>query len=181
MRTCLGREEYAEYLQQRIPNLITIKDVSKDPGGCFSRALKAAGGEPCVHLEDDIILTKGFVDKISMVIASRPEMVCQFFSMRKADLEVGSRVVSGANFLAAVCFYLPADMSRGVYNFLPNWERWDEHPTGLDLAVADYFKINKIKYYINIPNLVDHRVGKSVIDPRRSSKRVSKTFKEADL
>lgn len=176
MRTCDGREDFASYVQKHIPNLITIKDDGQGPMKCFERALEEAGDDSAVHLEDDVILTKNFTDKLEKIVSSRPQMVCQFFSMRKADLEIGSRVENGSSFISALCFYLPAGMSRDLKKFFITWDRIKEHPTGLDLTPADFMKKHKMKYYIHIPNLVDHRIGKSKIDPRRSSKRISKTF-----
>jgi len=181
MRTCAGREEYASYLHDKINNLIECKDHNKDPMGNFMKALEVAGDDSAIHFEDDAILTKNFIEKSNNVIEQRPDTVCQFFSMRKADLEIGSRIENGSTFLAAVCFYLPPKMSKGLRSYFPKWERWDEHPTGLDLTVADFLKKTKQKYYIHCPNLADHRIGKSVIDSRRSSKRVSLTFMDEDL
>ena len=176
VRTCAGREDYAAYLHKHINGLIEVKDIKSDPVGNFMKALDAAGDEAAIHFEDDAILTKGFIEKANAVIADRPNMVVQFFSMRKADIDIGSRIENGSNFLAAVCFYLPPKMSKELREYFPNWERWEEHPTGLDLTIADFLKKTKQKYYIQCPNLADHRVGKSKIDSRRSSKRVSRTF-----
>ena len=176
MRTCAGREDYCEYMQSHIPSLIVLKDEKKDPMGNFMRALEAAGDQAALHLEDDAILTENFVDKVEAVISKNPKRVVQFFSMRKDDVEVGTRIDKGKNFIAALCFYLPAKMSKGLRAYFPNWERLSEHPTGLDLTIADFLHKTKQDYLIYCPNLADHRVGKSAIDSRRSSNRVSKTF-----
>lgn len=178
MRTCDGREDYADYVKKHIPNLIVVKDDGQGPMKCFERALDVAEDDSAIHLEDDVILTKNFVSKIELIISEKKDMVCQFFTMRKDDLTKGSRVENGSNFISALCFYLPPKMSKGLKNYFLKWERLDEHPTGLDLTVADYLKHTKQKYYIHIPNLVDHRVGKSAIDSRRSTKRVSLTFQD---
>ena len=45
-------------------------------------------------------------------------------------------------------------------------------------GINDFSKDIKIKYWNVCPNLVDHKIMKSRIDPRRSSKRQSFTFKE---
>ena len=178
MRTCEGREEYAAYLHKHIPELIECKDHQRDPMGNFMKALEAAGDDAAIHFEDDAILTTNFLEKSAKVIADQPNMVIQFFSMRKADLDIGSRVENGSSFLAAVCFYMPPKMSKGLRAYFPTWERWEEHPTGLDLTIADYLKKTRQKYLIHCPNLADHRIGKSEIDSRRSSKRVSLTFED---
>ncbi len=176
MRTCIGREDYAEYMHKNLDGLIEIKDEKKDPVGCFLRALEAAGNEAAIHFEDDCILTQDFLPKAEMVISLHSDKVIQFFSMRKADLEIGSRIENGSSFLAAVCFYTPPNISAEMREFFPTWDKWNEHPTGLDLTIADYLKATKQKYFIQCPNLADHRIGKSEIDSRRSSKRISKTF-----
>jgi len=176
MRTCTGREDYARYVHDKIPNLIELKDEDSDPMKNFMNALEAAEDDEAIHFEDDVILADDFIAKSRVVIDENPNMVIQFFSMRKADLVVGTRLENGSNFLAAVCFYLPPKMSKGLRAYFPKWERWEEHPTGLDLTVADYLKKTKQKYLIHCPNLADHRIGKSEIDSRRSSKRVSLTF-----
>ena len=176
MRTCTGREEYASYVKSQLPTLIEMKDEMFDPMKNFTNALEAAGEDEAIHLEDDAILTSNFVEKSNAVIKQNPNIVIQFFSMRKADLTIGTRIENGSTFLAAVCFYLPKKISKGLRAYFPNWERLEEHPTGLDLTVADYLKKTKQKYMIYCPNLADHRIGKSIIDSRRSSKRVSLTF-----
>ena len=176
MRTCTGRESYREYVESHIPNLIVLNDKDKDPMGNFMKALEAAGDEAAVHLEDDVILTKNFVKKAGQVISENPARVIQFFSMRKDDLSIGTRIDKGRNFIAALCFYLPPKMSKGLRSYFPNWERIDEHPTGLDLTIADFLKKTRQDYLVYCPNLADHRIGKSAIDSRRRSDRVSKTF-----
>jgi hypothetical protein len=176
MRTCTGRESYREYVESHIPNLIVLNDKDKDPMGNFMKALEAAGDEAAVHLEDDVILTKNFVKKAEQVISENPARVIQFFSMRKDDLSIGTRIDKGRNFIAALCFYLPPKMSKGLRSYFPNWERIDEHPTGLDLTIADFLKKTRQDYLVYCPNLADHRIGKSAIDSRRRSDRVSKTF-----
>ena len=49
---------------------------------------------------------------------------------------------------------------------------------GVDLLIQDYLKLTKQKYYIHVPSLVDHRIYKSAIDPRRSTKRQSLTYRQ---
>ena len=132
-------------------------------------------------MEDDIILCDNFYNKIMKVIAERPHDVIQFYSMRKKDLTVGSRYEYGGNFLCHLCYYLPQGMAKEVYKHSLEFEdscEYGEHRSPNDLVTRSYFQKHKIKYWLHIPNLVDHKVGKSMIDPRRSSKRQSLTFKK---
>lgn len=145
----------------------------------FVRSLEMTGDEACLHLEDDVQLADDFLNKVISEVNKRPNEVIQFFSMRKADLEVGSRYEAGSKFLMAQCFYLPKGMSKYIANFASVYEERNPNMQGspLDTMVADFLKINKITYWVVVPNLVNHRQIKSVIDPRRSTKRQSKTFK----
>jgi GR25 family glycosyltransferase involved in LPS biosynthesis len=187
MMTCPGRETFANYVIERIPNLIISYDNFTDPGKFKNtsyknaqKAWKLAGEEACVQLEDDIILCNNFITKIEKAISKRPNDVIQFFSMRKKDLEIGSRYELGSTFLMHQCYYLPPGMSKKIFEFSKVFEnecKQDEHISPNDLVTRYYFQRNKIKYWIHIPSLVDHRIAKSSIDSRRSSKRQSKTFK----
>lgn len=174
MRTT-GDLDLSEYFRQ-IPNLILCCDVDRNAMTTFKNSLKMAGDEPCVNMEDDIILCNDFMHKISSEIDKYSDSVIQFFSMRKDDLTIGSRWIPGSRFMMNQCFYLPAGMSKALLDYMDDWSRYEEHPTGYDILMADFFKERKISYWNVCPNLVDHKVEKSRINPRRSSRRQSLTF-----
>lgn len=174
IRAIKERKAYLDYLVDELPEAEIVYDQTRNAMDTFFDALTLAGKDAAVHLEDDVVLADNFVLRLESAIKQRPESVIQFFSMRKADLTIGSRWDS--NFLMAQCFYMPAGMAQDVLAYAKDWPGYSDHPTGLDTLFSDFLKSRKIKYWIHIPNLVDHRVGKSAIDPRRSSKRVSKTF-----
>tara|TARA_B110000503_G_scaffold12308_1_gene16748 strand:- start:3150 stop:3734 length:585 start_codon:yes stop_codon:yes gene_type:complete len=188
MMTCDGRKEFADYVKNKIPNLLISYDTFTDPGKFKNTAYKnaqnawkIAGDSPCVQLEDDVILCDDFINKINFAISERPNDVIQFFSMRKKDVTEGSRYEPGGNFLMHQCYYLPQGMAEKVYNYSIEFENectQDEHISPNDLVTRYYFKKNKIKYWLHVPSLVDHRIAKSKIDPRRSSKRQSLTYKK---
>lgn len=142
----------------------------------FCEALEAAGDDSAVHMEDDIKLCNNFYQKLTEIINKAPNEVIQFFSMRKDDLAIGTRFISGRRFLMGQCFYLPKGMSKEIRAYKDTWKRIEEHPTGLDTMVADYLGDNKLAYLNIVPNLVDHLPVKSLINPRRSTKRQSLTF-----
>lgn len=183
IRSCEGREEFAEYLMGKLAPLVPyiIVDDSQDAMKCFMRALDTAKHSPALHMEDDIILTKNFCEIVSQEIAKHPDQVIQFFSIRKKDLTEGTRIEVGARFLMGQCFYLPAGLSMALKAYRPSWKGIKEHPTGLDSMVMDYLKITKRKYIHHVPSLVQHRECVSKIDSRRSTKRQSPTFTNPDL
>ena len=189
MMTCDNRNDnrIKEY-KKEIPNLIiNHDDFPKSSSGKFLstawnnylRGWELAGDNPSVQFDDDIILTSNFINKLNSVIKKNPNDVIQFFSMRKDDLTIGTRYVSGSKFMMQQCYYLPKGVAKGILSLKNEWynlcKDGDKAPT--DLLMAEYFKRNKINYLNWCPNLVDHIVGKSAIDSRRSSKRQSKTFK----
>ena len=177
MRT-VGNVDLSEY-RGSIPNLIIVKDKTLNAYDTFQMALAQGCGNGTVHLEDDIILCKDFYSKITKIIDEHSNDVIQFFSMRKDDLTIGTRYISGSKFLMGQCFYIPESISKSLYIYSYNWERRKEHPTGLDTMISDFLKLNKISYLNIVPNLVNHKYLKSRIDSRRSTKRQSLTFKES--
>tara|TARA_Y100001963_G_scaffold126665_1_gene179381 strand:- start:170 stop:715 length:546 start_codon:yes stop_codon:yes gene_type:complete len=170
------RKDYVREVKKQIPEVIEVKDEIRDHMDTYKRAMIRSNNKATVFLEDDIILTSNFKSKIESVIAERPKEIIQFFSMRKADIEVGSRYDN--NFIANLCFYVPDNFINGYLNYLEQWipENLDD-PTASDLAFRAYLKKIKMKYWIHCPSLVEHREIKSAINPRRSSKRQSKTFR----
>ena len=174
------RQPFIDYLRKYLPQAEWCMDEKNDHMDTFLRALRMAGDEPCVHLEDDIILTENFYEKLTTAIKERPNNFIQFFSMRKADLEVGSRW--DRSYLMNQCIYLPATYSNLIADFYEVWDKKIEHSSGSDLMINDWLKSRKEKYWIHIPNLVDHRISKSMIDKRRAStNRQSKTFERPVL
>lgn len=178
IRAVRDRTNYIDYLKEKLPNAEWCFDEKRNAMDTFLKALRMANNEATIHMEEDIILTDNFVAKIEAEIAKNPDKVIQFFSMRKADLVIGSRW--DGNFIMAQCFYLPAGYTQEIIDFYPHWSSLKsnaKYPTGLDIMVGDYLKKTKQHYWIHVPNLVDHRVGTSAINIRRPKNRISKTFK----
>jgi hypothetical protein len=179
IRSVKDRTEFISYLQKNLPEAQWCFDKNHNAMDTFLDAMQMAGESPCVHMEEDIILTINFKEKLLAEIAKRPDEIIQFFSMRKDDLIIGSRY--DRSYMMNQCFYLPAGYSQLIYNFYKTWDKKLEHPTGTDIMINDFLKSRKESYWIHVPNLVEHRIAKSMIDSRRSSKRQSKTFKDPIL
>lgn len=175
VRAMRERQEYVDYITSRI-DVNVLYDTTGNAMETFLEALRMAGGDPCIHMEEDILLTSNFDEKIESVISENKDIVIQFFSMRKKDLTIGSRLESGRTFCMNQCFYLPEGYSTKLLKYYDVWERKDEHPTGYDLMLADM--LGSEKYLISVPSLVEHRVCKSLINSRRSAYRQSLTFEE---
>ena len=75
------------------------------------------------------------------------------------------------------CVYYPEGMSAEVLEFYEDLINSGKGQNlGYDEVVALFMRQRGMEYYIHVPSLVDHRVCKSVINPKRSSKRQSLTF-----
>ncbi len=170
------RQDCIDYLAKHLPNAEFCMDQKQDAMDTLLRSLEMAGDDPCIHMEEDIILTEDFLPKAMKVITSKPFNFIQFFSMRKKDIEVGSRW--DRNFLMNQCFYAPPRYSNQIKKFAEKWieAKSPDKGQGTDTMICDFFKAKKEDYWIHCPSLVDHRIMKSAIDPRRSSKRQSFTF-----
>jgi hypothetical protein len=175
VRAVPERETFVAEIKRALPCVEVCMDKTRNAMDTFLAALDMAGQDAAVHMEDDTILTSGFQRKAEAVIAERPDTVVQFFSMRSADLTVGSRW--DRSFLMGQCFYLPRGASAAVRAYHARWPGKAQHPTGLDNMVADWLKHTSQRYWLHVPSLVEHRPVKSAIDPRRSTKRQSKTFR----
>lgn len=168
------RAAFVDYLKGVLPEAQFCIDKTRNAMDTFLSALDMAGDGPALHMEEDVLIGRDFRQQVQAAIQARPLNVIQFFSMRQADLTIGSRW--DRNFMCAVCFYLPPGYSKAIRAYHRVWPGKVQHPTGTDSMVCDWLKERKEKHWINVPSLVEHRVAKSVIDPRRSSKRQSKTF-----
>ena len=173
MTTSFGKRDIS-HLIEAIPNLIICTDYRGDAMGNFINSLMASD-KPCVHLEDDIDICDDFVDKIKQAISCHPNRVINFFSLRKKGYELKRPYEeTGSKYLMNQCFYLPCGYGQQIAEFYKGWERKKEHPTGLDLLIADFLKSRKERYIQWFPHLVNHKQCRSLINPRRSSKRNDK-------
>ena len=157
-----------------------VWDQKQDSMDTWMRMLAEAGDSAAIFLEDDIELTADWRTKIEAAIAERPDDVIQFFSIRKKDLEQGSRYEVGRNFSMNQCYYLPQGAAADLLAYAPSWlAEHPESPNAYDWVMRGWMQRDRRKYWMHVPSLVQHRKWRSVIDPRRSSGRASQTFEEA--
>lgn len=175
------RRECIKYLKRHLKGAEFVWDTTRNAYTTFLAALHKAGADPAVHMEDDIFLTRDFRVRLEDAIGLRPDAVIQFFSMRKKDLTVGSRWEMGSGYMMLQCTYFPAGLSKALLDYGEVWPERETHAGGPDSLVAAFLKDRRMRYWIHVPNLVEHRVMKSLIDPRRSSRRQSLTFENPIL
>lgn len=177
VRSVPEREVFLPMLQAEIPSLEIVRDKYRNSRETFLRALAETGDSPAVHFEDDVTPTANIEKKLRAVIEEHPDSVIQFFSLRKNDLKLGPRLMPGRTFLMMQCWYLPAGFARALHDFHPHWHRRFNPVGGNDWMPKAYLAEHKMTYWLHVPSLVQHRQVVSAIDPRRSSKRFSPSFK----
>lgn len=157
-----------------------VWDTDHSAMNTWRAALAEAGEGPAIFLEDDVVLAGRWREQVEAEIAERPDEVIQFFSLREADAEKGSRYMPGRTYLMNQCHYLPAGLSRQIHEWTEGWqEQHPEHPSGTDAALADFLKVHKMRYWLRVPSLVQHENWRSAINERRPRTRQSPTFEEA--
>ena len=175
MRLVPEREHWLPEILDQIPHLEIVRDHTRNARDSFLRNLLLVGDDAAVYLEDDIILTRDFTTKVEAVIAERPQHVINFFSLRD-DAAKGPRLMRGGSFSMNQCFYMPPGYASLLYDYHARWPERTLHRAACDLFLGSWLKSRGESYWQHVPSLVQHRVARSVIDPRRSSKRQSRTF-----
>lgn len=177
MTTAFGRRDIS-HLVEAVPCLVKCVDHNHDAMGNFLNSMLYTDA-PCVHMEDDIVLCDGFLEKVISAVRQYPDKVINFFSLRSKDYELRRPYLElGSRYMMSQCFYLPQGYGRMIADFYNVWNRKEEHPTGYDILMADFLKSRKEKYVQWFPHLVNHLECRSLINPSRSSKRTDKNFKK---
>lgn len=177
MKEIEERRANVQLMLRQIPEAQVVWDLTRNATDTWCNALKTAGDGPAIHMEDDCKLVTRFRSKIEKVIAERPDTLINFFSMRKADKEIGSRWDNKLN--GTVCLYFPKGYSAEIYQYSIQWRVRNDNTinkTAIDWMVDEWLKTRKEKYWIHVPNLVDHHPFRSAINPKRGTGRQSKTF-----
>jgi hypothetical protein len=157
-----------------------VWDTRRNAYENFLDACRYAQGIGAVHLEDDVTLTSEWRAKVEAVIAAHRDEVVQFYSDRKADLEVGSRRDRGRTFMAACCFYVPGRLGVPLLKYALDWPNRPLGPNpgraGVDVMIAAFLAAEGESYWLHVPSLVQHNAWRSAINPRRPRARRSRSF-----
>lgn len=177
------RSHIVDYLKLHVPGLEVVWDKHRSARLTWLSVLQHMDSDPCVLLEDDIVLTKNFMAKIMEAISERRSDIIQFHSRVKEDLTIGSRYRSGLTYLNNQCVYFPPGFSKKLLLFARDGAEsiWEGHPNGTDFVMAKFLQASKMRYWNHCPSLVEHLPITSTIDPKRSKHRRSTTFCEPEL
>lgn len=176
IRAVRERKPFVDEILKQIPEAVVYWDDKRDTMKSYLYVCKnIIGDKPAVLLEDDVILTSSFKEKAEKVISHYPDTLINFFSLSK--VKTLPHWKKGREHCMAQCEYYPKGFGTKVWESYEHWPAKESDPTATDLLTG-YAWGNNNPYLIWCPNLVQHRQVKSVIDPRRSSKRQSVTFEE---
>ena len=156
------RRVLVERIQPLIPGLEVHYDHYRDPMGAFIRSLEMMNDEPCVFIEDDIILCERFTERAEEAIAQYPDDMISFFFLGNKTTRQPARV-AGRTFCMMQSIHLPAGCASKIIPFVK--ARYDDF-CSQDLAVRDWLAAVKRKYILWYPCLVQHRAVKSASGSR---------------
>jgi hypothetical protein len=176
------RRRHAKALREATGGQV-VWDLTHESWDTWLIALKMAAAGPAVHLEDDVVLTHDWRAKVEAAIAEHPDVVVQFFTNRKADVDVGSRWERGREYLMNQCFYVPERLARPMLDFalayeMPPLDRWGGPSTHKcqDLMVSHFLVAVDERYWVHVPSLVDHLPWTSSVNRRRPRERRARVF-----
>ena len=174
------RESYVEEMRQTIPGLDVYYDDSRDATSAFIQTLRLADDEPHVHLEDDVVLCKGFVAKTKLAANLYGDRVIQFFHwLRKPE---PTRLVTPPGFYGALAVYFPRGYSSKLIAFMEEagldlWRFWNGSGSHcLDMGIQHFLRARREPFVQHYPSLVQHRVSPSTIKSHRQQKRQTAYF-----
>ena len=169
------------HILPQVPEALVRYDREYSPMKAFLEALRMAEGEPHVHMEDDIILTRNFQSKVEAAIAQHPDQVINFFML--AGMEKDAPFMRGAHtYTGNQCFYVPPSLTQAMLGNAAKIikELGGDYQTMYDTYRMDGFvrwnlKVLGQKYWQWHPSLAQHRVGESAIS-KRDLARVAENF-----
>lgn len=176
VRAVESRKAFVDEILEQVPEAVVYYDEFHDPMKSYLHVCKnIIGDKPAVLLEDDIILTSNFKEKAEAVIDMYPKILINFFSLSKKYTKPHFK--KGREYCMNQCEYFPEGFAQRVVSAYEKWPLKEKEPNAYDFLVGYAWGGNN-PYLVWCPSLVQHRQVKSIIDPRRSSKRQSITFQE---
>lgn len=144
----------------------------------FLAVMAGMGDQPGILLEDDVVLTVGWREKVEAAVAQHPDSVINFFNTDRDDAALGTRWMDGKVYAANLCVYFPAGVAADFLRYVGE-ARTSYHEDYHDLLFGRYLRRRNRPYLQHVPSLVQHLPGPSVVRPDRRQDRHSLTFEGA--
>lgn len=173
VRAIESRLPTVEKIKEQIPEAEVLIDKTGNAMKSFLAACEYVGDDPCVMLEDDIVLTANFKEKIEAAINGKEDMLINFFSLSRKF--TASHFKPWYQFCMNQCVYMPRGFCLVCVEKYEAWRAYDKYknPTAYDYLMGYAWHKD---YFVYCPSLVQHMEGKSAINPKRNPKRQSITF-----
>lgn len=178
-----GRVMNAEFLE-RVTGGSIIWDEDHNAFTTWMSVLKEAGQDPVVILEDDAILCNGWHELMGSLIERLPNRFIIFHSRSTPYARRGPDYIlrDGLRMNGTPGYYLPTGYASEILTYAESWreERLKANPDRLldyDACMGMWLRARHEEFVVSTPSLVDHAVGVSAIDPRRSVDRSALDFK----
>lgn len=170
--TTPGASAWRRYLQDRIPSIACAVDTTGDSVDTCRAALRLAGADACLLLEDDILLCDGFAAEVDSALAWLGRDAATSFWSPPWGCPPGGRWATILH--ATLCTYLPAGCAAQAAAWEP--------PGGLarhrhDLLLAGWLRAAGRRVWLHDPSLVQHRRGPSRSNPRAPHVREATNFR----
>jgi hypothetical protein len=167
------RHAWAQELQDAVGGELVL-DENHNGYSTFLKALRVQGEAGAWHLEDDIILTARWTAQAKALAFEHGRHIIQAWDARKANAEKGPGFRAPNTYYGQLCFWIPP----GLAPRLADWceaERARREKYWHDVAMQDYMRAHRMRYWQHTPSLVQHRQSPSLVGPR-SSQRLSPSF-----
>lgn len=157
-----------EVIKSVIPDIVVLTDTKRDGWNTYFEAMRMLNETGGVLLEDDVILCKGFKERIEGVISQKPDDLINFFERPKVSW-CTTKYVGGSQYSSNLCTYYPPNLP---IEFLKEYKNFreskpDKHMgLGYDCLMAHTLVKLKRKYWRIRPCLVQHSMFKSTINNR---------------
>jgi hypothetical protein len=119
-------------------------------------------------LQDDVWLPDDFIDRVTAVVAQRPNDVLSLFGEWGAQTSSTTRLAAliGAGWAEVIDIYVPTQAAVMPAALAQQADRYFEHAIELgqpdDIALRGYVRSNGLVPYLCVPNMVEHRDGPSL-------------------
>lgn len=116
------------------------------------------------RLQDDVVLAPDFIDRCLYYETAHPGTVIRGFCQQKDQEE---KIMPAASFLWNQCVFWPGKLMKSLKEYALQWIKEKvtatENTGADDYLMRDFLKLNKIKYLMAMPSLVQHAHTESLL------------------
>ena len=166
-----SRQEYVNNMLQHVPDAIVHWDRTGDNILGSIHALRRAGPNPVVMMEDDLILCRNFRTRITSAILTKPNAIIKFFFWRNPGETQEFTQPFWCIWDGSQCYYLPSGYARMLSDFMKNNPKKAGPQRDKDTLVSKFCYEHKPELIHWKASLAQHIVGPSAESTKRYDRR----------